>query len=102
MPEMKPLTLWGCQSVAFIISFKVAPPDRFSRSRTLAVLLPWRAPDSGLARLATLASRVAFLAEVAFFAALPFAGATWGFRARVLAFLSGSDFSAVAGAVALA
>ena len=33
-------TEWACQPVAFIMCFKVAPPDRFTNSSTLAFLLP--------------------------------------------------------------
>src|ERR1019366_2381711 len=43
-PDINPRTECACQSVAFMSSFRVAPPERFSRSRTLEVLLPWRAP----------------------------------------------------------
>src|SRR5438093_116790 len=35
-PERNPRTECGCQPVAFISSFKLAPPDRFSSSKTLA------------------------------------------------------------------
>ena len=50
VPLMKPRTLCACQSVPFINSFNVTPPGRFSRSRILAVLLPWRAVAAFLGR----------------------------------------------------
>jgi hypothetical protein len=40
--EMKPLTLWACQSVAFIISARVAPFARAIMSRIFAPLLSAR------------------------------------------------------------
>src|ERR1019366_1929091 len=43
-PDRNPRTECACQPVAFMSSFPEAPPGRFSRSRTLAVLVPWRAP----------------------------------------------------------
>ena len=43
MPLKKPRTECACQPVAFMSSFNVTPPGRFSRSRILAVLLPGRA-----------------------------------------------------------
>src|SRR5947209_2757763 len=52
---MKPRTLWACQSVAFVMSFRLAPPARFSRSSTFSVLLPSRAPAGLLGTLARLA-----------------------------------------------
>src|ERR1019366_1756910 len=61
VPDRNPRTECGCQPVAFINSLPVTPPGRFSRSRTLAVLLPSRAP------LAFLAPLGAFLAGEAFF-----------------------------------
>src|SRR5262245_38957819 len=86
---MKPRTLWGCHSVAAISSCSVAPPGRFSRSRTLDVLLPWRALDAGFACLAPLGALWPFLAGVVFFPALPFTGAIRGLCAGTLAFLDG-------------
>src|SRR5580698_10385011 len=50
--EMKPLTLWACQSVAFMISARVAPLARAIMSRIFAPLLSARgavALRSGLA-----------------------------------------------------
>src|SRR5664279_6409565 len=43
---MKPRTLWACQEVASMISARVAPLARRSRSRMVAVLLPTRAPSA--------------------------------------------------------
>ena len=40
--EMKPLTLWACQSVAFMISARVAPLARAIMSRIFAPLLSAR------------------------------------------------------------
>src|SRR5580704_2196307 len=40
--EMKPLTLWACQSVAFMISARVAPFARAIMSRIFAPLLSAR------------------------------------------------------------
>src|SRR5258706_15361945 len=42
VPLMNPRTLWACQPVALISSFRVPPSGRFSRSRILAALLPSR------------------------------------------------------------
>ena len=58
----------GCQLVALSSSLAVAPPGRFSRSRMVAVLLPSRAPFRALLG--------AFFFGLAFFPALPLAGAT--------------------------
>src|SRR5713226_8988872 len=84
VPERKPRTEWACQPVAFIMCFKVAPPDRFTSSSTLAVLLPWRTR----AAVALWAALAPFLA-----ADLALAGLTRGFDAATLAFLGGSGFS---------
>src|SRR5438128_98230 len=70
-----------------MISASVAPPLRWSRARTLAVLLPSRALAAGFACLAAFGALWPFLAGVAFFPALPLPGATRGFCARTLAFL---------------
>src|ERR1017187_8119833 len=78
-PDINPRTECACQPVAFISSFPVAPPERFSRSRTLAVLLPWLA-------------RVAFLPDLAW------DGATWALCAATCGFLAG--FGCSAGALA--
>jgi hypothetical protein len=43
VPLKKPRTECACQPVALINSFNVTPSGRFSKSRILAVLLPWRA-----------------------------------------------------------
>src|SRR3989442_15803622 len=66
VPDRKPRTECGCQPVAFINSFVVAPPGRLSRSRTLAVLLPSRALAADFACLAVLGALGPFLAGVAF------------------------------------
>src|SRR5579871_4893135 len=73
VPERNPRTECGCQPVAFISSLAVAPPDRFSRSIILAALLPSRAESDFFAPLRGWG---AFLAEVVFFPAFPFLGAT--------------------------
>jgi hypothetical protein len=76
VPDRKPRTECGNQPVAFISSFEVAPPGRFSRSRILAVLLPSRATlglaTSGLAR-----PLGAFLAGVALRADLALEAQRW-------------------------
>ena len=81
----------GNQPVAFISSFEVAPPGRFSRSRILAVLLPSRATldlaTSGLVR-----PLGAFLAGVALRADLALAGATLARRGATRAFLLAFGF----------
>src|SRR5260221_6307660 len=73
-----------------MISFRVAPPDCFSRSTTLAVLLPWRAPAGFWRALAP------FLAGVALLADFALVRGTRGTRAPVPAFLGASSFSAAA------
>ena len=74
VPDRKPRTECGNQPVAFIRSFEVAPPGRFSRSRILAVLLPSRA-TLGLATSRLVRRLGAFLAGVALRADLALAGA---------------------------
>jgi hypothetical protein len=93
VPERNPRTLWGCQSVAFMISFKLAPPARFSRSRTFSVLLPWRAPVAFGPAWRFLAP---FFAGVACFPDFAFDGATRGFRGATLAFVVAFGSPAVA------
>src|SRR5437867_7415403 len=92
VPDRKPRTECGCQPVAFMRCFKVAPPERFTSSSTLAVLLPWRT-RSGVAATALWAALAPFLAGVVLFAALALVGRTWGFGAAILAFLGGCGFS---------
>src|SRR4029079_8916942 len=82
VPLMKPRMLCGCHSVARINSWRVAPPGRFSSSITWEVLLPWRAVDL----CDFLALLIAFLAGVACFPALPFAGAPFALCAPPQAF----------------
>src|ERR1039458_8615082 len=61
---MNPLTEWACQDVASIISARVAPLARCSRSRMAEVLLPSRTPLAfGFAAFGALVA----LAGVAFF-----------------------------------
>ena len=70
--EMKPLTLWACQSVAFMISARVAPFARPIISRIFAPLLSARgalALRSGLAAF--------LLALASFFGAAALALAPW-------------------------
>src|SRR5260370_40296359 len=83
---MKPLTEWACQPVAFINSLSVAPFGRFSKSTTLAVLLPSRAEVAFFRPLGAFFAGLAFLADLAFFVA------AWGF-------LFGFGGAPVAGAV---
>jgi hypothetical protein len=89
VPDRKPRTEWGCQPVAFLNSFRMTPPDRFSRSRTLAVLLPSRAL-AVLARFAPFWLWARASAGLAFFPDFGLLGATRGFRggtvARLVAF----------------
>ena len=61
VPDRNPRTLCGCQPVAFISSLAVAPPGRFSRSSTLAALLPSRAPAAFLAPLGAFLAGLDFL-----------------------------------------
>src|SRR5437867_2764572 len=93
VPDRKPRTECGCQPVAFMRCFKVAPPDRFTSSSTLAVLLPWRT-RSGVAATGLCGPLWRpFLAGVVLFADLALVGRTWGFGAATLAFLGGCGFS---------
>src|ERR1035437_7681076 len=57
-------------------SFPVAPPERLSRSRNLALLVPFRAPVALLGDLADFGPLLAFFARVALVADLPLDGAT--------------------------
>jgi len=77
----------GKEPLARMMSFRLAPPSRFSRSNTFSVLLPWRAPADFFADLAPLAVLAPFFGGVVFFPDLAFAGATWGFRGATLAFV---------------
>ena len=61
--EMKPLTLWACQSVAFMISARVAPLARRIMSRIFAPLLSAR----GAVALAARSGFAAFLLALASF-----------------------------------
>src|SRR5712692_6097188 len=81
-PERKPRTECGIQPVAFISSFSVAPSGRFSRSRTLADLLPSRAAPAFLRPLG------AFVLGLGFLADLPLDGATCARRAPPVPFLA--------------
>src|SRR5260370_32841415 len=98
-PDKKPRTECGCQPVAFISSFRVAPPACFSSSRTFSVLLPSRAPVAFLGTVARLAPFAPFFTAPAFLADLPLDGATRGFRGAAVAFVVA--FSSLARAVAL-
>src|ERR1035441_996084 len=61
---MNPLQLWACQELASMISGRVAPLGRRSRSRIVSVLLPARTPAAfGFAAFGALVA----LAGVAFF-----------------------------------
>src|ERR1017187_5674527 len=102
-PDRNPRTECACQPVAFMSSFTVAPPERFSRSRTWAVLLPWRAPFAFfLGDWADFAPLVAFFAGLAFLPDLALDGATWAFCAAVPGFLAAFGCSAGAPASVLA
>src|ERR1017187_4570041 len=71
-------------------SFREAPPERFSRSRTLAVLVPWRAPVAFLlGDWADFAPLLAFFARVAFLPDLARDGATWALCAADRGFWAG-------------
>ena len=65
VPDRNPRTLWGNHPVTLISSFVVTPPGRFSRSRTLSVLLPSRTP-SAFADFAFLGALAALVATAAF------------------------------------
>jgi hypothetical protein len=60
-------------------SFRVAPSERLSRSRTLAASLPWRAPVAFLGDWADSAPLLAFFAGLALLPDLALDGATWAF-----------------------
>jgi hypothetical protein len=83
VPERNPRNECGCQPVAFISSFAVAPPGRFSKSRTLAVLLPSRADVAFFWPLGAFFGELAFLVDFAFF------GGTWARCRATLAILFG-------------
>src|ERR1700684_2086609 len=95
VPDKNPRTECGCQPVTFISSSAVTPPDLFSRSKILAVLLPSRTPLRFLAPLG------AFLAGVALLADLPFFDPTWARFGRTWAFLVAFGFLPVTGAWSL-
>src|SRR5712691_5619500 len=80
VPDRNPRTEWGCQPVTLISSWAVAPLARFSRSRTLAVLLALRTDRAFFAPFGV------FFTGLAFLAALAFGGATWRARFPTLAF----------------
>src|SRR5713226_1223474 len=62
---MKPRTLWACQSVAFMISARVAPLARPIISRIFAPLLSARGAVALLAGAAFLPAFAAFLGAAA-------------------------------------
>jgi len=93
-PDRNPPTECACQPVAFMSSFPVAPPERFSRSRTLAVLLPWRARVAFWGDLADFAALWAFFGGVAFLPDLAWDGETWALCAATCGFLAGLGASA--------
>ena len=102
VPLRNPRTECANQPVAFISSFNEAPSGRLSRPRTLAALLPSRAPAASLAYLAALRLLGRLLAGMAFFPDLGLPGATRRFRgatwARLVAF--GGWTGAAAGGLA--
>ena len=75
-PDRNPRTECACQPVAFMSSFRLAPPERLSSSRTLAVLLPVRALAVFLGDFADVAPLLAFFAGVALWPDLALDGAT--------------------------
>src|ERR1035437_7789783 len=83
-------------------SFPVAPPERLSRSRTLAVLLPCRAPVAFLGDWVDFVPLLAFFARVAFLPDLAWDGATWALCAATRGFSGGFGASAGAPASVLA
>src|ERR1035441_4691581 len=102
-PDRNPRTECTCQPVAFRSSFREAPPERFNRSRTLVVLLPWWAPVACfLGDLADFAPVLAFFARVACLPDLARDGATWALCAADRGFLAGVGASAGAPAWVLA
>ncbi len=76
VPDRNPLTECGCQLVAFINSLALTPPGCFSKSRTLAVLLPSRADVAFFWLLGAFFAELAFLADLAFF------GGTWELQGK--------------------
>src|ERR1039458_6711867 len=77
---MNPLQLWACQELASMISGRVAPLGRRSRSRIVSVLLPARTPAAfgfvAFGALMAVLALGAFLVGVVFLVALGLAGAT--------------------------
>src|SRR5580700_2181229 len=67
----------------------VAPPERLSRSRNLAVLLPWRLLGTFLRDFADFAAVFDFFARAACLADLPLDGATWRACAPTRGFFAG-------------
>ena len=67
----------------------VAPPERLSRSRNLAVLLPSRLLSAFLRDFADFAAVLAFFARAARLADLPLDGATWRACAPTRGFFAG-------------
>src|SRR5262249_38324285 len=94
-PLIKPRTLWACQPVAFMISASVAPLLRLSSPRTVAFLLPSRAPVVFVAALRPVLAGLAGLAFAAL-VGLAFAAclALCGFGVTVAVVLVDSGSSA--------
>jgi hypothetical protein len=82
VPLMNPRTLWACHAVAAMMLLSVAPPGRFSSSRSGRFCYPG-------------ALSAAFWAWVGFLADFALAGATGGFRFVALAFAVGFGSGAV-------
>jgi hypothetical protein len=80
VPDKKPRTECGCQPVAFINSLAVTPLGRFSRSRTLAVLLPSRGWVAFFSPSGALFGLLAFFPDLSFFSA------TWAPRGATRVF----------------
>src|ERR1700688_2842540 len=87
VPDRKPRTECGSHPVALISSFEVAPPGRFNRSSSLAVLLPSRAPLD-FVKWGSVRPLGAFLGTLALRGDLALAGATWARRGATRDFFS--------------
>src|SRR5579871_2587076 len=99
VPDRNPRIECGCQPVAFISSLAVAPPGRFSSSRTLAALLPSRAEPVLFSPVRALG---AFFAGLGFLPDFVFLGATWAPRLAPLEVLVAfGSVEVLAGAVSV-
>src|SRR6202035_4898993 len=89
-PAMNPRTVWRCQPMLRISSLMLTPPLRCISAITWAILLPARGVLRVLANgvLPVFFPLGAALAAVAFFFALPWAGAPWAAGAPTVAFVA--------------